>query len=268
MTVAALIYAAAGSPPMDGTQAGVCRLCGTEGVGVPFGAWAKETFTDGDKLRPGEIVCHACQFCAAEAVEELTRRVGQWWPDARAALAVNQDRIEAWRRKKRTPPDAMPEPREIGVQAMWGGYAVPQKFRNYSHFVVRGVWVPLSKGDKAQMRGLLLSTPDVALIAVSGQKHLFFRSAPGWWQIEEQFARPFPEQLTATLALIEPLYQGGITKAEIESGRYEPRRVLAYGLDVWHYAEQQIMPLRGTLRLQLALFLAQKGDPDGTAEDC
>jgi hypothetical protein len=223
MTVAALIYAAAGSPPMDGTQAGVCRLCGVEGVGVPFGVWVKDTFTDGDKLRPGEIVCHACQFCSSEATPGLMERVGK---------------------------------------------EKAQKFRNYSHFVVRGVWVPLSKGDKAQMRGLLLSKPDVALIAVSGQKHLFFRSAPGWWQIEEQAARPFPERLSADLALIEPLYQCGITKAEIESGRYEPRRVLAYGVDLWHYAEQQIMPLRGTLRLQLALFLAQKGDADGTAEDC
>jgi hypothetical protein len=142
----------------------------------------------------------------------------------------------------------------------------PQKFRNYSHFVSAGVWHPLSKGDKRRMRELLLAAPDVALIAVSGQKHLFFRATPGWWQIEEQAARPFPDVLVATLALVEPLYQAGISKTEIESGRYDQRRILAIGIAPWWTTEQEIAPMRGTMKLQLALFLAQKDDDGSTAD--
>lgn len=188
---------------------------------MPFEAWVKDTFTDHDKLRPGAIICLACQFCSSEAAPGLAERVGK---------------------------------------------GKPQKFRNYSHFVCGGVWHPLSKGDKAKMRELLFGAPDVALIAVSGQKHLFFRATPGWWQIEEQAARPFPDELLAALALVEPLYRAGISKAEIESGRYDQRRILTIGLETWQIAERQIAPLRGTLVLKCALFLAQK-DGDGSTTD-
>lgn len=133
----------------------------------------------------------------------------------------------------------------------------PQKFRNYSHIVGKGVWHPLSKGNKRQMRTLLMQNPDVALIALSGQKHLFFRATVGWWQIEEYAVRPFPAELHAALAVIEPLYHGGISKAEIASGRYQQNRVMQYGLATWRAAEAQLRTLRGSVVCDLALFLAQ-----------
>jgi hypothetical protein len=61
-TATGLIYQAAGSPVMPGNVAGVCRACGAEGVGVLFGDWVKEGFTNHDLLRPGSIVCRACLF--------------------------------------------------------------------------------------------------------------------------------------------------------------------------------------------------------------
>lgn len=215
MSIASQIYIAAGSPPMVTTTTGVCRVCGVEGEGVPFAAWVKPTFTDHDKLRPGTMVCQACQFCSSEDTPGLAERVGK-------------DK--------------------------------PQKFRNYSHFVVDGTWYPLSKGQKPQMRDLLQRSPTVALIALSGQKHLFFRATPGWWQIEETASRPFPKRLRMLLDLVTPMLTV-FSKAEIETGRYDQRRILMYGLPAWKEAEDVLCNARYGLPLLLALFLAQKEEP-------
>ena len=142
-----------------------------------------------------------------------------------------------------------------------------QRMRNYSHFVFRGEWIPLSKGDKLRMRTILLAVPDVAVVATSGQKHIIFRAQPGWWQIEEQSVRAFPAELARLLPLVEEIYGAGISKAEIESGRYQQRRLLDFGLARWREVESELKPLRGTVRLQLALFLAQKGYEGDTGRD-
>jgi hypothetical protein len=215
----AWIYEAAGAPPMPGNTRGRCRACGQAAKGMPFREWVKNTFTDWDKLYPGEIVCHACLFCFDDQSVALMKRVG---------------------RDK------------------------PQRMRNYSHFVVGGEWHPLSKAEKSRMRELLLADPTVAVIALSGQKHIIFRARPGWWQIEEQSVRPFPALLARLLEAVEALYRAGATKAEIESGYYSQRSLLAIGLDRWRELESQIKPFRGGLALPLAVFLAQK---DGESED-
>jgi hypothetical protein len=137
----------------------------------------------------------------------------------------------------------------------------PQKLRNYSHIVKDGVWTPLSKGQKSELRGLLLDAPDVALIATSGQKHLFFRSTVGWWQVEEQSVRPDPALLRLLLDRLTTML-AVFSKAEIETRRYEQRRVLAYGVDAWRGDEAALMPHRGGALFTLALFLAQKEEPD------
>lgn len=110
-----------------------CRFCGGNGEGIQFQDWVKPTFTDRDKLLPGEIVCNACLFWFEEASQELANITGK-------------DK--------------------------------PQRMRNYSHFVVNGEWIPLSKGDKARMVELLTSEPfpELAAIADSGQKHIVFRA--------------------------------------------------------------------------------------------
>ncbi len=214
MHVTGILYQAAGRPTMDGAETGVCRVCGAAGVGLVFDAWVRESFMDWDKLGPGEILCHACQFA---------------FTDRSAPLG---DRLQTGK---------------------------PQRMRNYSHFVVGGVWYPVSKGDKRRMAEILLHlAPEVAVIAVSGQKHLIFRASPGWWQFEEQAVRPFPAQLATALQAVEALYGGGFAKSEIESGRYSQARIMAYGLAAWRAQEDIIKPLRGALSLALALFLAQR----------
>jgi hypothetical protein len=140
----------------------------------------------------------------------------------------------------------------------------PQRMRNYSHFVVDGKWIPLGKGNKAKMAELLLRKPELAIIAISGQKHIIFRAQPGWWQVEEQSALPFPSKLRELLGIIESLYVG-FSKSEIESGNYAQYRIRKFGLPEWWALESQIKSERGGLPFTLALFLAQKkkGEGDG-----
>lgn len=147
----------------------------------------------------------------------------------------------------------------------------PQKMRNYSHFIVKGEWVPLSKGNKAEMRALLLGDtfPELAAIADSGQKHIVFRatrnpigSKAGWVQFEEQRIYLVPDDLRKLLDPIEALYET-FSKGEIESGEYAGYRILKFGLERWQQFEGQIKPWRGNPIFALALFLAQKKDGNG-----
>jgi len=133
--------------------------------------------------------------------------------------------------------------------------------RNYSHLVIEGVWLTLSKAQKREIAASLLLQPDVAVVAESGQKHLIFRARPGWWLFEETQIAPDPSGLTALLRKIEALY-GAFSKAEIETGRYRQHRVMAYGLDKWCAHEDSIRAARGTPLFRLALFLAQRGETD------
>ena len=147
----------------------------------------------------------------------------------------------------------------------------PQCFRNYSHFIVNGEWIPLTKGDKRQMRELLLGEPfpELAAVAESGQKHIVFRArrnAPGeragWVQFEEDALWLEPDELAALLADIEALYVG-FTKAEIETGQYVQYFVLQFGFDAWRALEAKVAPARSGLLFKLALFLAQREENDG-----
>lgn len=189
-----------------------------EATGLPFAQWIKDTFTDHDKLSPGEIVCHGCLFCFTDASDAVRQR-------------TKKEKL--------------------------------QKFRNYSHFVLHGEWIPLSKGDKRRMLDILRQSPTVAVIAESGQKHLVFRAQIGWWQLEEQKLAACPDLLNDLLTHIEPLYNAGANKSEIETGRYSQKTLLAI-LPTWREHDPPLRAYRGGLPLKLALFLAQKETEDTT----
>lgn len=208
-----ILWQAAGSPIGNGSSVGVCRVCGSNGTGQPFDSWVRPTFTDWDKLVPGTILCHSCQFCFAEASELLAGLVGK---------------------------------------------EKPQRMRNYSHFVVNGKWEPLSKGNKGRMREILLAgIPGVAVVAESGQKHIIFRAVPGVVQFEETQIRDL-SPFTGILAVVEELYNGGISKGEIGTGRYTGHRILKFGFERWRELDSYLSPLRQGRVFALALFLAQK----------
>jgi hypothetical protein len=216
MTATQLIHIAAGSPPMPGDISGLCRLCGADGTGQIFDEWVKDSFTNFDLLQGGEIVCHACLFCAEEKSVLVQSRTGK-------------DK--------------------------------PQKMRTWSHFVLRGEWFPLSKGDKRRMRELLSQSPEVAVIAESGQKHLCFRARVGWWQFEEQSLLPCWDKVDSLLPAIEELLTL-FSKAEIESGNYLQYRIIKFGVEHWRELSDPLRDVRLAPHFQLALFLAQKPEEE------
>jgi hypothetical protein len=198
-----------------------CRFCGCEADGRPFNDWVRPTFTDHDKLLPGDIVCRDCLFWFDEKSELLAEIVGK-------------DK--------------------------------PQRMRNYSHFIVDGEWLPLSKASKREMATLLLGTPfpQLAAIAESGQKHIAFRATwnppratAGWVQFEEQRLFVYPPELAQLLDTVETLH-ASFSKAEIGTGNYKQYRIRKFCLEEWRRLESRIAQVRGSLLFKLALFLAQK----------
>jgi len=148
------------------------------------------------------------------------------------------------------------------------GKEKPQRMRNYSHFIIDGKWLPLSKAHKAMMQQLLLSKPfpELAAIAESGQKHIAFRAirnppgaTAGWVQFEEHTIWVEPEQLASLLDIIQALYTT-FSKTEIGSGSYRHYHILKFGLSRWQALESSIRDRRRSALFQLALFLAQKGE--------
>jgi hypothetical protein len=147
------------------------------------------------------------------------------------------------------------------------GKALPQRMRNYSHFVTAdGQWLPLSKGHKAQIWLALGAQPRLAVLALSGQKHLLFRARPGWWQFEEVPLRPAPHRTTALVGSIHCLLLLGFSKAEIATGHYRQDRLLRAGLAARAH-DALLRPHRGSPYFALALWLAQAPENDEEDED-
>lgn len=143
----------------------------------------------------------------------------------------------------------------------------PQKPWNWSHFVRRGEYIVLSKGDKSRMAEVLLSDPEIAVIAVSGQKHLVFRAQPGVWQFELTPIRADPSKLGYLLGITERLYTEGASKDEILSGRYDGRSIMRIGLERWRALDSRLTASRGGPMLELAVFLTQKQETDADHDD-
>ena len=149
----------------------------------------------------------------------------------------------------------------------------PQRMRNYSHFVIDGQWIPASKADKRRMQELLLGGkfPELAVIAVSGQKHIAFRARrnppgqdAGWVQLEETSLWTTQDALAHLLGLVEDLYIG-FSKGEIAAGNYSAHRAEKFGLKRLMDLEGAVRPVRRTALFDLALFLAQRSE-DGNNE--
>lgn len=142
-----------------------------------------------------------------------------------------------------------------------------QRLRNYSHFVVGGTWMCLSKAEKARMQELLLDPPDdlwLGILAVSGQKHIIFRAPvslganPAVIQFEEKQIAYTPERLRNLLTAVAALLALGFSKTEIERDDYFAARLLNVGADAWAPPRQITQAARGSSLLDLALFLAQR----------
>jgi hypothetical protein len=142
----------------------------------------------------------------------------------------------------------------------------PQCMRNYSHFVLHGQWLPLSKSQKREMYEILRQDPELSVIAISGQKHLIFRARPSRWQVEEQSIVPDVARLDWLMERVEALYSGGFGKQEIASGGYTLWRIGQFGVKAWEALEHDLRAYRGSALFELVVFLVQKGEDSGQGD--
>lgn len=63
--------------PVYGDEKGICRITGTEGTGINFNKWVKDTFTDIGYLNPGTIISNEAAFCFDEASKEIQEKTGR-----------------------------------------------------------------------------------------------------------------------------------------------------------------------------------------------
>lgn len=148
------------------------------------------------------------------------------------------------------------------------GWVLAQKFiRNWSLLVVDG---RLEHPTRQRIREVLLTPPTtypwLLSIAVSGQKHISF---PGYVNFSSRELRVYMEDMQIPippsgigwiLKPVELLYAGGFSKEEILTGRYQQGRILRFGFGRWRELEERIAPYRRTRLLNLAVWVADKGE--------
>lgn len=217
------------APP--GTHGSLCWLCGST---VTSDAWSRsifpDTFTNVNLARAplSPVVCPACVYLST----------GDGWKHHAARF-----------------PD-------LGVKTVH-----PLSWRSYSHLFVHGEHrVP----NRADLRDILLAPPEppfLLCIALSGQKHLLFRSAVA--HDRDQFPVQFEEaslwidreSFTRCLLDTESSLSAGLTRDEITTGRY---RVPKPTVDRQHW--RQVVAVLDRWRrtqpawLSLAVHVAQRED--------
>ncbi len=226
MTATVTLWQAAGQPAGEGSDAGVCRVCGEPGVGLDFEQWVRPTFTDWDKLQAGNILCHACQFAFVEASPLLTARTGK-------------EKLQRMRNYS-----------HLVVNGAWYPLSKGQKdeMRRILFSGVPELVVIAESGQKHIIFRARVNLPGCTT---------------GYIQFEEQGVYYRPAELEALTGRVTELLNGGFNKEEIETGQYRGDRIMRYGPEVWQGIENRIKPERGGLRLRLAVFLAQKEETDG-----
>lgn len=209
---------------------GTCRICGNEGKGQFFVQWVKPTFTDWDKLLPGDIICSDCAFWFEESSLELARITGkekrqrmrnyshfvvggQWTPLSKGDKAKMIELLLG---------DPFPE---LAVVADSG-----QK-----HIAFRATRNP--QGGKA-----------------------------GWVQFEEQRLWVDPPQLKSAIETIENALST-FSKAELASAHYLPHRIIQFGMVEWQQLESELKPMRGSAFFALVIFLAQRTETETNEYD-
>lgn len=203
----------------------ICRFCGNVAEGVSFESWVKPTFTDHDKLQPGEIVCQDCLFWLNERSQDLATRMGKEKPQRMrnySHFVVSGE----WK--------PLSKAHKAEVTALLLGASFPE------------LAVIAESGQKHIVFRARRNPPG---------------AQAGWVQFEEQSIWLEPDALRALLVIIEPAL-AIFAKGEIATGQYKPHRIRKYSLERWQELEAAIRAQRGAPLLKLALFLAQKQEDE------
>jgi len=163
---------------------------------------------------------------------------------------------------------------ELKSKTLCAGCVFCLSFVSLRHYSIVATEKNLQHPSHAELRDILLDPPKFPFVicaAVSGQKWLHIKSQIAYTrnyfpvQMEEVTVYVDPVELENLLAPIEELYVAGFRKmsgrnfeGEIETGRYDSHKILAFGIEKWQELENKIKEKRGQRVFNLALFIAQK----------
>lgn len=131
----------------------------------------------------------------------------------------------------------------------------PQRFRTYSHIIHKGQWYALTKADKRQMYALISAGAEVVCLAETGQKHIFFKHKPGFWQLEDMHLLPDIPLFKSLHSAMCAMLGMGFSQAEVISGNYLSGRLLKADLRKWKSLERQVREHRGSPMFNFAAFM-------------
>lgn len=236
LTATRFAWRCLGSPPWPAPTPvpdPVCWLCGgdTEGQGWQRADALSPSFTSLQRAAAptSPVVCEPCAYFASG---------------------------DAWRQYAADHP----------AMNLKTGHAVG--WRSYSHlFTPDGHATP----TRAGWRDLLLyppAGPYLAVIALSGQKHLIYRGAVCGGgerlllQVEEERLHLTQPQAVRALGIVEALVALGCARDEIASGRYAPGRVKPAQVARWHDLADAATDVRRTQPgvLALACWCARRAE--------
>lgn len=202
-----------------------CRVCGKDSTGQAFDAWVKDTFTNYDILRPGQIICDGCLF----------------WFDQKSI------KLQTLMGKEK--PQKMQNYSHFVVGGEWHPVSKGNK-PEMARLLLTSPFPELA----------VIANSGQKHIAFRARRNPAGQSA-GWIQFEEISVWVDPQAFGPLLSIIEELYTV-FSKGEIESGHYFPKRIMDFGVERWDSFEQRIKLIRKTILFQLAIFLAQRSEED------
>ena len=225
------LWTIAGKPAMPGNGVGRCRVCGLDSVGLSFDDWVRPTFTDHDKLQPGDIICYACQFLFVESSELLRQKTGKDKPQ-RMRNYSHIVKADEWH--------PLSKGEKAQMKELIFGYPAP-------------VFIVLAESGQKH-------------ILFRARWNVPYTTSP-YVQFEEHGGRIMLATLANLLTKIEPMLTI-FAKAEIEGGQYSQNRILKFGMMKWQRSEETFKQYRDSLEFSIALFLAQKEETnDGDASE-
>lgn len=132
----------------------------------------------------------------------------------------------------------------------------PQRFRTYSHIIMQdGTWHIVTKADKQKIVGLLQQNPQIVCLTDSGQKHIFFKHKPGFWQLDETFIQPALQDFNFLHGVMMELLALGFSQGEVLSGNYSQAKILKIGIPAWQEVENKIKHRRSEPMFDFAAWL-------------
>jgi hypothetical protein len=89
----------------------------------------------------------------------------------------------------------------------------------------------------------------------SGQKHIFFKNRPGFWQLDDMHVAEDLPDFERLHGLMMQMLALGFGQEQVKSGKYSQAQILKAGIDAWQEIESKLAVRRGEPMFDFAAWL-------------